>query len=49
MDWIELVQEEEVGWNCENDNDVSGSIKSGLFIDWLRTDYFLKCHPAVFE
>jgi hypothetical protein len=34
MDWIELGQ---VAGTCECGNEPSGSVKSGDFLEWLRT------------
>jgi len=38
MDWIELVQNrEKVAGICECGNEISGSIKCGEILDWLKT------------
>jgi hypothetical protein len=37
-DWIELAQERELAGTFECGNELSGSIKYGEFLEWLRTD-----------
>jgi hypothetical protein len=37
MDWNELSQDRQVAGPCECDNEPSGSIKCGEFLDWLQT------------
>jgi len=34
MDWIEVSQEMD---SCECNIELSGSIKCGVFLDWLKT------------
>jgi hypothetical protein len=37
MDWIGLAKDRNVTGNCECGNELSGSIKCGEFLDYLRT------------
>jgi hypothetical protein len=38
MDWIDLAHDMvQVAGTCKRDNELSGSIKCGEFIDWMRT------------
>ena len=36
MDWVELAEDGQVAGTCECGNELSGSIKCGEFLDWLR-------------
>jgi len=37
MDWIGLAQERQVAVTCECDNEPSGSVKCGEFLEYLQT------------
>jgi len=38
-----------VAGTCECGNELSGSIKCGEFLDWLKTGYLLKKNSAFME
>jgi hypothetical protein len=49
MDWIGLGKDRQVAGACECDNEPSGFIKCGEFLDWLQTDQLLKKDCAVWS
>ena len=49
MDGMDLTYDTDKWRNCESGNELSGSIKSGEFTDYLRTGQLLKKESATWS